>query len=104
MKNKSENKSDEITRMELKYCECCGSLWLRQCGVPQVYCPECLPEIEQLPQPTDRVHRSRLPLGPRPGSEGEFDFIVDLDVDPGDELDFDLEDLDAMGFGTGGVA
>jgi hypothetical protein len=103
MKNKSENKN-EVVRMELKYCECCGSLWLRVAGVQQVYCPECLPEIEQLPQPTNRVHRSRLPLGPQPGDVNEFDFDVDLDIDPDNDLDFDFGDFDAMGFNAGGMA
>lgn len=28
--------------MELKYCERCGSLWLRSQGTGQVYCSRCL--------------------------------------------------------------
>ena len=40
-----------LVAMELKYCERCGGLWLRprkECGI---YCPECAPEMAQLPKP-----------------------------------------------------
>jgi Zn-finger nucleic acid-binding protein len=35
-------------RIELKYCERCGGLWLRHEGNPQVYCVRCLPEMAQV--------------------------------------------------------
>ena len=31
----------EFVYLELKYCERCGGLWLRQRGEPQVYCETC---------------------------------------------------------------
>ena len=31
----------EIVRLELKYCERCGGLWMRTWGTEEVYCPAC---------------------------------------------------------------
>ena len=44
-----ENKSWEIIRLELKYCERCGGLWLRQRGTGRVYCAVCTSEISEFP-------------------------------------------------------
>jgi Zn-finger nucleic acid-binding protein len=32
-------------KIELKYCERCGGLWLRYAGNPQVYCVSCAPDM-----------------------------------------------------------
>jgi len=39
----------EIVRMELKYCERCGGLWMRTQGTEDVYCPICALEMLDLP-------------------------------------------------------
>jgi hypothetical protein len=39
----------EIVRVELKYCERCGGLWLRIWGSEDVYCPDCIEEVLELP-------------------------------------------------------
>ena len=39
----------EIIRLELKYCERCGGLWMRTWGTEDVYCPACAAEILDLP-------------------------------------------------------
>jgi hypothetical protein len=39
----------EIVRLELKYCERCGGLWLRTWGTQDVYCPACAVEVLDLP-------------------------------------------------------
>ena len=39
----------EIVQLELKYCERCGSLWLRLQGAPDVYCAGCAEEMLGLP-------------------------------------------------------
>jgi hypothetical protein len=39
----------EIVEVELKYCERCGSLWMRLRGDDGVYCAKCVPEVAQLP-------------------------------------------------------
>ncbi len=33
--------SSERGKLELKYCECCGGLWLRHVGVEQSRCGAC---------------------------------------------------------------
>jgi ribosomal protein S27AE len=41
----------EIVEMELKYCERCGSLWMRLHGDGGVYCAKCAPQMAELPLP-----------------------------------------------------
>lgn len=59
----SGNKISEM-QVELKYCERCGGLWLRQCGIPRVYCADCVPRIAELPLPTKQLQIVKLSLGP----------------------------------------
>jgi len=92
----SHHTKNEV-RVELKYCEHCGGLWVRE-GGGGVYCPKCLPKVEDLPAPKERVaprkrRRTRkriakivLPRGRRPGLK---------------DAGFEIADLDAV---TGGVA
>jgi hypothetical protein len=47
----------EIVRLELKYCERCGGLWMRVWGTEDVYCPSCAPQMSDLPA----VRRRRKP-------------------------------------------
>lgn len=51
----------EIIRLELKYCERCGGLWLRQRGVGGVYCAGCSSELPTFPLCGRRISRPRLP-------------------------------------------
>ena len=44
-----ESEGLEIIRLELKYCERCGGLWMRTWGTDDVYCPSCAPEMSDLP-------------------------------------------------------
>jgi hypothetical protein len=39
----------EIVRLELKYCERCGGLWMRTYGSNDVYCPCCALDVLDLP-------------------------------------------------------
>ena len=39
----------EIVRLELKYCERCGGLWMRTWGTEDVYYPSCAVEMLDLP-------------------------------------------------------
>jgi hypothetical protein len=48
----------EIVRMELKYCERCGGLWMRTWGTEDVYCPTCAVQMSDLPE----ARRRRTPL------------------------------------------
>lgn len=59
-----ESEGLEITRLELKYCERCGRLWLRQRGTGKVHCGLCASETSNFPLCGHRINRSRL-LGER---------------------------------------
>ena len=52
----------EIARLELKYCERCGALWLRQRGIGIVYCAACASETSDFPFLRRRVSRLRLAI------------------------------------------
>lgn len=45
----------EIVKLELKYCERCGGLWMREYGALQGFCGRCMVEEKQL----TRLWRSR---------------------------------------------
>jgi hypothetical protein len=44
-----ETEGLEIIRLELKYCERCGGLWMRTQGTEDVYCPSCAVQMLDLP-------------------------------------------------------
>ena len=46
-------------RLELKYCERCGALWVRRAGTDESYCERCAAYIEELPKPKPRRKRQR---------------------------------------------
>jgi len=44
-----EEKMEEVQgRVELKYCERCGGLWLRRTGTERVYCTQCEHHMREL--------------------------------------------------------
>ena len=49
MKSDTDGNVNSRPRMELKYCERCGGLWVREYGSARVYCKGCRPLIAQLP-------------------------------------------------------
>ena len=59
-----EFESLEIVRLELKYCERCGGLWMRTWGTDDVYCPSCAVEMLDLPFGRKRG-RAALPVNDR---------------------------------------
>ena len=52
----------EVVELELKYCERCGSLWLRPKGVQEVYCTRCLAQIARLGGWWKSKGKPRLPV------------------------------------------
>jgi hypothetical protein len=48
------------TKVELKYCEHCGGLWVREAGTG-AYCAKCEPMVADLPVPKKRSSRLMLP-------------------------------------------
>lgn len=76
-------------QFELKYCERCGSLWLRPTGGGQIYCVACGREMAKMPAiSSDRkgMQGARVPRGPVRWSvdDGGFD-----DCEEYDEFDID---------------
>ena len=70
-------------RVELKYCEHCGGLWVRERGAGVVYCEKCQGQLEEMPMRKKKPGRVRLPVGP----EREYGVVSEED----------LRDLDAVG-------
>ena len=84
MKGKAKPRSTNELKLELKYCERCGGLWLRPVGGGQIYCVTCGREMAQLPPASKVLDTAQLPQGPRwdedDGGIGERDEGVDLDA------------------------
>ena len=49
-----ESVGEVFEQLELKYCERCGGLWLRNQGEEEVYCPGCVPKMAEFPEPRRR--------------------------------------------------
>jgi hypothetical protein len=73
--------------VELKYCEHCGGLWVRECGAGTVYCEKCQPKVADLPAAKTRRGRLMLPVRPHTAVE-DYEFEIELE---------DLKDLEAAG-------
>jgi hypothetical protein len=114
MKDKERDGENEIVRMELKYCERCGGLWLRECGAGIVYCGNCQPEVADLPAPRKKTGRVKVPVRRRsivedypfarngnrdksPDSNLPDNSDDNLDDNPGDGMDAGGLDLEAAG-------
>jgi len=63
--------------VELKYCEHCGGLFVRERS-EGAYCSKCQSKVDELPTP--RQKRTRLVLPVRPHTAVE-DFPFEIDVD-----------------------
>jgi hypothetical protein len=73
--------------VELKYCEHCGGLWVRETGAGTVYCEKCQEKIADLPAPKRKRGRLTLPVRPHTAVE---DYTFEIDVE-------DVNDLEAAG-------
>lgn len=62
MKSDAKGSGNEPVGVELKYCEHCGSLWIRQRGAGVVYCDNCQPKVADLPVPKKPPARVVLPV------------------------------------------
>jgi hypothetical protein len=65
MKSSHADGARQAIRVELKYCEHCGGLWLRECGAGVVYCGNCQTKVADLPIPKKLPQRVILPVGRR---------------------------------------
>jgi hypothetical protein len=57
------HKNENEVRVELKYCERCGGLWVRERGTGDVYCGKCQGKVAELPIPKKKPGRIILPVG-----------------------------------------
>jgi hypothetical protein len=55
------NHGKDGVRVELKYCEHCGGLWVREGGAG-VYCEKCQDQVADLPIPKKKSGRIVLPV------------------------------------------
>ena len=76
MKNKRNGNDENEVRMELKYCEHCGGLWLRECGAGVVYCDNCTAQVAELPVRKKRPRRVLLPVR-RHAVVDDYEYIDD---------------------------
>ena len=50
----------ELIELELKYCERCGSLWVRETGTGEIFCFPCVQKMQDLPRAGKRRLTPRL--------------------------------------------
>jgi Zn-finger nucleic acid-binding protein len=89
MVKRNRRKENDVVRMELKYCEHCGGLWLRPSGTERVYCESCQAKVAELPPPKKSPGRVQLPVARTALIEryGQRDSeLVEIDME---ELDFE---------------
>lgn len=102
MKNEGVGRAKNGQRVELKYCEGCGGLGIRECGGGQVYCDGCASKMAELAvaQKTFRQAQSgltrqpNLPVGKRSVLDDAAD-SSDRDFNQPDSNESDLDELDA---------
>ena len=87
MKSNHDGDKSKQVGVELKYCEHCGGLWVRECGAGTAYCEKCQPKVADLPAPKTRRGRLMLPVHP-PTAVEDYEFEIDVE---------DLNDLEAAG-------
>lgn len=63
MSSSQKYEANRNLRVELKYCEHCGGLWIREGGAG-VYCVRCQPLVADLPAPKKKAGRAKLPVAP----------------------------------------
>jgi hypothetical protein len=69
--NSNRNEGGREARpMELKYCEHCGGLWVRERGEQRAYCDKCKTKVEELPAPKKKPGKIKLPVAPRAVVDG----------------------------------
>jgi len=86
---KGNHSGKDSVRVELKYCEHCGGLWVREGGAG-VYCEKCQDKVADLPIPKKKSGRIVLPVAKNP-------VVGDRGREPQIENDYDFE-------AAGGVA
>lgn len=84
-RNRKRGENVAVT-VELKYCEHCGGLWVRERGAGEVYCEKCQSKVAELPAPKKKQGRAILPV--------QSDSVID---DCGVGIPEGVPDLEAVG-------
>ncbi len=87
MRSDHNGEKNKPVGVELKYCEHCGGLWVRERGAGMVYCERCQPKVADLPAPKRKPGRLALPVRPHTAVE-DYEFEIDVE---------DIGDLEAAG-------
>jgi hypothetical protein len=77
MKSEHKDKGNNEVGVELKYCEHCGSLWVRERGAGTVYCDRCVEKVADLPAPKTK-RGPMLPVRPHTAVE-DYEFEIDVE-------------------------
>lgn len=89
MESNDGKRSRGAVRVELKYCEHCGGLWVREGGAG-VYCEKCQDKVADLPMVKTKAGRIVLPVA-------KNTVVGDRQAEPARDHDWKFE-------ATGGVA
>jgi hypothetical protein len=79
MSKKQNEQENILARVELKYCEHCGGLWVRESGAG-VYCGKCERKVAELPIPK-KLRRPTLPTRQRTSVEDYEGMLSDESVE-----------------------
>ena len=77
MRRDQSGKGKNEIGVELKYCEHCGGLWVRERGAG-VYCNNCQSRVADLPASKKQPGRIILPVQP-PAAIEDYEFEIDND-------------------------
>jgi Zn-finger nucleic acid-binding protein len=75
---RSDQRENEVG-VELKYCEHCGGLWVRERGAG-AYCLNCQPKVAELPKSTKKRRSPALPVRSRTTVE-DYEFGIEESTD-----------------------
>ena len=89
MKSDHRKNRNDGTSVELKYCEHCGGLWVRERGAGVVYCDACQPKVADLPAPKKEPGRVILPVRPHAAVEDYLFDEEEVEIGDGGEMDFE---------------
>jgi ribosomal protein L37AE/L43A len=81
MKTKRDDARKNEVRVELKYCERCGTLWMRECGSGIIYCNGCQTDVTELPMLKKKPQTVKLGMGQRPAID-DFTFDASEEQSP----------------------